>query len=149
MRGAARRAVAQIGEPADRVAGALRALADPTRFRLYLTLRRGEACVCELAKDLGLAENLVSHHLRVLRQIGIVHDRRDPTDARWVYYQLDATTLQTLFAALGALFDPQTLGTRLPTCGPAAAPQLVIPTRTPRATRSPRQGDSTEIQGAV
>lgn len=135
-RGAALRAVTQMGAPVDRVAAALRALADPTRFRLYLTLRRGEACVCELAEELGLAENLVSHHLKALRRIGLVYDRRDPTDARWVYYQLDAATLTTLFAALGALFDPQTLGTRLPTCGPAAAPQLVMPTRTPTAARS-------------
>ena len=111
---------------------ALRALADPTRFRLYLMLRQGEACVCELAEGLGLAENLVSHHLKALRMVGLVRDRRDPADARWVYYQLDATTLATLFAALGALFDPQTLGTRTPTCGPAAGARLVVPTRRAR-----------------
>jgi len=127
------------GAPVERVAAALRALADPTRFRLYLTLRQGEACVCELAEELGLAENLVSHHLKALRKVGLVHDRRDPSDARWVYYQLDATALATLFAALGALFDPQTLGARAPTCGPAAAPHLVVPTR--RASRAGRAGE--------
>lgn len=124
------------GAPVDHVLAALRALADPTRFRLYLALRQGEACVCELANQLGLAENLVSHHLKALRLVGLVHDRRDASDARWVYYQLDAVTLATLFAALGALFDPQTLGTRVPTCGPAAASRLVVPTR--RANQEPR-----------
>jgi len=127
------------GASVARVAAALRALADPTRFRLYLTLRQGEACVCELAEELGLAENLVSHHLKALRKVGLVHDRRDPSDARWVYYQLDAATLTTLFAALGALFDPQTLGTRVPTCGPAAGPRLVVPTR--RASHAGRAGE--------
>jgi len=114
--------------PEEFVGAALRTLADPTRFRLYLKLRQGEACVCELADELGLAENLVSHHLKALRVVGFVRDRRDPADARWVYYQLDPATLTTLFAALGALFDPQTLGTRVPTCGPAAQ-RPIMPVR--------------------
>ncbi len=130
---------ADTDNPAQSVLAALRALADPTRFRLYLTLRRGEACVCELAEELGLAENLVSHHLRALRLANLVRDRRDPTDARWVYYQLDAATLQKLFVELGALFDPQTLGARTPTCGPAAAPRPIMPTR-----RAPRGQQATE-----
>jgi len=119
----------QAGQDATRVAGVLRVLADPTRLRIYLLLRQGEACVCELAAALGLAENLVSHHLSVLRRAGLTRDRRDASDARWVYYQLDAAALGALFAELGALFDPRTLGTRMPTCGPAATPaQVIAPT---------------------
>lgn len=115
------KSLGQPGQDAARMAGALRVLADPTRLRIYLVLRQGEACVCELAAALGLAENLVSHHLSVLRRAGLARDRRDASDARWVYYQLDAEALGSLFAELGALFDPRTLGTRTPTCGPAAA----------------------------
>jgi len=111
------------------VARLLRVLADPTRLRIYLLLRRGEACVCELAAELELAENLISHHLGVLRRAGLAHDRRDPTDARWVYYQLDVPTLERLAETFGALFDPRTLGTRTPTCGPAA---LLMPQRAAR-----------------
>ena len=127
-----------VGQDTARVAGALRVLADPTRLRIYLLLRQGEACVCELAAALGLAENLVSHHLSVLRRAGLTCDRRDASDARWVYYQLDAAALGALFAELGALFDPRTLGTRTPTCGPAAAPSQLIapPTLKARGSRA-------------
>ncbi|MEO7002520.1 MAG: helix-turn-helix domain-containing protein, partial [Ktedonobacterales bacterium] len=90
--------------------------------------------VCELARALGLAENLVSHHLSVLRRAGLTQDRRDASDARWVYYQLDTDTIASLFAELGALFDPRTLGTRMPTCGPAAAASQLIAPPTVRAT---------------
>jgi ArsR family transcriptional regulator len=110
---------AQLG-----VGDVLRVLGDPTRLRIFRLLRTGEACVCEMAAELGLAENLVSHHLRALREIGLVHDRRDPSDARWVYYHLSTPALGRIRAELGALFDPFTLGVRTPTCGPASANQL-------------------------
>jgi DNA-binding transcriptional ArsR family regulator len=105
----------------------LRALAEPTRLRIYLLLRRGEACVCEIAAELGLAENLVSHHLAALRRIGLASDRRDTVDARWVYYHLDPETLARLARTFGDLFDSETLGVRAPTCGPAAP--IPIPRR--------------------
>lgn len=114
------------------VAGTLKVLADPTRLRIFALLRAGEACVCELADELDLAENLVSHHLGVLRREGLVRDRRDPSDARWVYYQLEPDRLTQLAAMLGELVDISTLGTRVPRCGPAAA----IPMQwSPRPTR--------------
>ncbi len=102
----------------DPIVFVLRTLADPTRFRIYHFLRAGEACVCEIAQSLGLAENLVSHHLAALRRVQLVRDRHDQRDARWVYYQLDQDTLRTLSNSLGELFDPTTIGQRIPTCGP-------------------------------
>lgn len=118
----ARKDAVLIGHaPLADVAGILRLLADPTRLRVYTVLRQGEACVCELAGILGLAENLVSHHLGMLRRAGLVHDRRDPSDARWVYYELDRAALERIGAALTPFFDSATLGTRVPTCGPAAS----------------------------
>ena len=118
----------------EALARLLRVLGDPTRLRLYLLLRRGEACVCELAAELDIAENLVSHHLGVLRRARLVQDRRDPSDARWVYYQLDGVEFGRISTVLGTLFDPQTIGTRTPTCGPAAvgASQLPQPPIMPR-----------------
>ena len=102
------------------VGDVLRVLGDSTRLRIFCLLRQGEACVCEMAAELRLAENLVSHHLRALREVGLVHDRRDPTDARWVYYHLSTPALGQVRAELGALFDPYTVGVRTPTCGPVA-----------------------------
>jgi DNA-binding transcriptional ArsR family regulator len=97
----------------------LRVLTDPTRLRIYLLLRQGESCVCELAATLEIAENLVSHHLGALKRVKLVSSRRDPADARWVYYQLDVATLRYLSTQLSAFFDPTTIGTRSPVCGPA------------------------------
>src|SRR5918994_1492526 len=55
-----------------------RALSDPTRLMLAAALREGEElCVCDLAWISGRAQNLVSHHLRVLRSHGLVRSRRD------------------------------------------------------------------------
>lgn len=114
------------------VASALKVLSDPTRLRIFAFLRAGEACVCEIANELDLAENLVSHHLGVLRRHGVVRDRRDPSDARWVYYQLEPERLAQVAAMLRELFETSTLGARVPQCGPAAS----IPAQwSPRTTR--------------
>lgn len=114
------------------IAGALKVLSDPTRLRIFAFLRAGEACVCEIAGDLGLAENLVSHHLGVLRREGLVRDRRDASDARWVYYHLEPERLAQVATMLGELFDSATIDVRVPRCGPAAS----VPAQwTPRSTQ--------------
>lgn len=76
-------------EPA---ASAARALGDPTRLTLAAALHRADAthggdelCVCDLAWVAGVAQNLVSHHLRQLRTAGLVDSRRD---GRLVMYRL-------------------------------------------------------------
>ncbi len=96
----------------------LRLLADPTRRRILLALFPGETCNCELAEALGLAQNLISHHIRQLRQAGFVRERRDPADARWIYYTVDAETYRAAWRSLADAFDPSLIGTRTPSCGP-------------------------------
>ena len=55
-----------------------KALSDPTRLTLAAALREGEElCVCDLSWITGRSQNLVSHHLRVLRSRGVVRSRRD------------------------------------------------------------------------
>ena len=75
--------------PADRnravAAARFRALGDETRLRLLELLTTGERSVAALMADTGLGQSLVSHHLRALRQAGLVRDRRD---GRWVYYSI-------------------------------------------------------------
>jgi ArsR family transcriptional regulator, lead/cadmium/zinc/bismuth-responsive transcriptional repressor len=62
----------------ERAAREAKALSDPTRLRLAATLEQGgELCVCDLSWVLGRAENLISHHLRVLRFGDLVSSRRD------------------------------------------------------------------------
>jgi ArsR family transcriptional regulator len=64
-----------------------RALADLTRLRsLVLLQREGELCVCELTHALDMIQPKISRHLAILREDGIVSDRRA---GHWVYYQLN------------------------------------------------------------
>jgi DNA-binding transcriptional ArsR family regulator len=107
---------ARISPPA---AEFLRLMSDPTRRRIFLQLMEGETCNCEMVGLLGLAQNLISHHLRQLRQAGLVYARRDPHDRRWVYYWVNREALAAVHAELAALFDPARLGERIPRCGPA------------------------------
>ena len=86
-------------ETARGAAERARALADPTRLTLTASLREGgELCVCDLAWILKRSQNLVSHHLRVLRSHGLVHSRRD---GKLVMYELTAEGGSLLSAVLG------------------------------------------------
>ncbi|MEJ2750970.1 MAG: metalloregulator ArsR/SmtB family transcription factor, partial [Anaerolineae bacterium] len=58
----------------------LKALSEPNRLRIFATLMNGDSCNCELQESLGLASNLLSHHLRTLEKAGMVHSRRDQAD---------------------------------------------------------------------
>jgi ArsR family transcriptional regulator len=62
-----------------------KALADPTRLRIMLLLRRRELCVCELMFVLQMEQSRVSHHMRVLRDAGIAEDLRE---GRWIVYRV-------------------------------------------------------------
>ena len=82
---------------------AIKALADETRLRIFTLLTRQELCVCEIEDMLNLSQSLVSNHLAVLRQAGLVRARRDETDARWIFYRADpeaAAALRQKWATL-------------------------------------------------
>ncbi len=110
----------RVPDVAPLTADFLRLLADPTRRQIFLLLMRGETCNCELAAALDLPQNLVSHHIRKLREAGIVRERRDAHDARWIHYTVDAEQLATLWRDLDAAFHPSHVGTRVPVCGSTA-----------------------------
>jgi ArsR family transcriptional regulator len=81
----------------------LKALADETRLRIFALLTRQELCVCEIEDILNLSQSLVSNHLAVLRQAGLVRARRDETDGRWIFYRADpeaAAALRQKWATL-------------------------------------------------
>ena len=86
-------------ERAQEAAERARALSDPTRLTLAAALREGEElCVCDLAWISERAQNLVSHHLRVLRSHKLVTSRRD---GKFVMYSLTAEGHSLLSAVLG------------------------------------------------
>ena len=68
----------------------LKVIAEPNRLKILCLLRCREMCVCDIVDALGLPQNLVSHHLRVLREESLVRDRRD---AQWVHYSIDRERL--------------------------------------------------------
>ena len=100
------------------LADQLKVLAEPKRLRILHMLMEGVQCNCELGDSLDMAPNLISHHLRVLREAGLVDVERDADDARWVYYSLHRAALEELNRSLGVFFDPSRIKPRRRTCGP-------------------------------
>jgi ArsR family transcriptional regulator, lead/cadmium/zinc/bismuth-responsive transcriptional repressor len=100
-----------LGEEATRVAAErAKALSDPTRLTLAEALREGEElCVCDLSWIAGRSQNLVSHHLRTLRSLGMVRSRRD---GKLVMYSLTSEGRSLLSAVLGEASRPEHAGTR-------------------------------------
>ena len=98
----------------------LKVLAEPNRLLIFNLLMEGVQCNCELGDALQMAPNLISHHLSVLRQSGLVDVERDSIDARWVYYTVNRAALDELNSAFGVFFDPARIQPRRLTCGPQA-----------------------------
>jgi ArsR family transcriptional regulator, arsenate/arsenite/antimonite-responsive transcriptional repressor len=69
----------------DRAVVLFHALSDATRLSILEMLRGGERCVCELQDELDAAQSRLSFHLRVLREAGLVADRKE---GRWSYYRI-------------------------------------------------------------
>lgn len=92
--------------PVDtRLWAGLVALADPVRLRIVLMLREREQCNCHLTERLGLSQGTISYHMGLLKRAGLVRDRRDPDDTRWVYYSLDKDGAARFEELLHALLD--------------------------------------------
>lgn len=92
-------------EQAERVAPLLKALADPVRLRLLSLVAShagGEACVCDLSDAFDLSQPTISHHLKVLHELGLLdRDKRGV----WVYYRVRTEALRDLGALIGAVTD--------------------------------------------
>jgi len=113
----------QQGSPAlevalDEVALVMKALADPNRLRILARLMQGDSCNCELAEQLGMPSSLLSHHMRILRQAGLVRSRRDAVDARWIYCAVDRSAVTRWRNWLHAFLDPARIQERAVLCGP-------------------------------
>jgi DNA-binding transcriptional ArsR family regulator len=100
-----------LSEEATRVAAErAKAFSDPTRLSLAEALREGEElCVCDLSWIAGRSQNLVSHHLRTLRSLGMVRSRRD---GKLVMYSVTSEGRSLLSAVLGEVSRPERAGTR-------------------------------------
>ena len=103
------------------LADRLKVLAEPKRLLILHMLMEGVQCNCELGDALKMPPNLISHHLRALREAGLVDVERDALDARWVYYSINRKALDELNEIFGMFFDPTRIKPRRPTYGPQSA----------------------------
>src|SRR5215213_469319 len=76
------------------------ALSDETRLAIVQRLRSGERCVCDLTDLLDAAQSRLSFHLKVLKDAGLVHDRKE---GRWIHYSLNRDAFVELQELLGDL----------------------------------------------
>jgi ArsR family transcriptional regulator len=84
-----------------------RALGDETRLRILEMLVSGESSVSELTTRVAIGQSLMSHHLRILREAGLVIDRRN---GRWVYYAIVEPALVAVKLSLYELEPLRSVG---------------------------------------
>lgn len=84
----------------EEIAARFKALADPTRVAIINCLSAAdEVCVCNLTDTFDLSQPTISHHLKILREAGLVESSRRGT---WAYYRLVPEAIDELRGALGA-----------------------------------------------
>src|SRR5437867_403562 len=84
----------------DRAVRLFHALSDGTRLSILQRLRFGEQCVCNLTDALDAAQSRLSFHLKVLKDAGLVTDRRE---GRWMYYTMNPEALAEIADAIELL----------------------------------------------
>jgi ArsR family transcriptional regulator len=85
-----------------------KALSDESRLRILALLRDGEVCVCDMAKTLGMTQPNISFHLSMLKEAGLIKDRKH---GRWIHYSLDESDMFRRFLLMSIFekMDPRTL----------------------------------------
>ena len=90
-------------DQAEGIAPLLKALADPVRLRLLSLVashQDGEACVCDLNDAFDLSQPTISHHLKVLHELGLLDRSKRGV---WVYYRIQPAALADLGGLIGSL----------------------------------------------
>ncbi|MFL6062357.1 MAG: metalloregulator ArsR/SmtB family transcription factor [Marmoricola sp.] len=90
-------------DAALRISPILKALADPVRLRLLSLVashQDGEACVCDLQEAFELSQPTISHHLKVLHEVGLLDRTKRGV---WVYYRVRPAALADLATLLGGV----------------------------------------------
>jgi ArsR family transcriptional regulator len=97
----------------QRAAQLFHALSDGTRLSILQHLRFGERCVCDLTGAMDAAQSRLSFHLKVLKDAGLVADRKD---GRWMYYTLNTEALAEASELVDALAAAPTAAERRGSC---------------------------------
>ncbi len=96
---------------ATQVAEWFHALSDATRVQIVEMLSHKERCVCELEQVLGIAQSRLSFHLKVLKDAGLLSDRKE---GRGMYYNLQRATLDQIIAYTKSVKPGKPAGSRPP-----------------------------------
>ncbi|MFZ3070600.1 MAG: metalloregulator ArsR/SmtB family transcription factor [Anaerolineaceae bacterium] len=108
-------------EELTELSGWLKVIYEPNRLMLLEKIVEGVQCNCELGNSLQIPPNLISHHLSVLREAGLVETKRDAMDGRWIYYSINPKVMNKLKLLFNNFFDPDRIQPRQLLCGPLAA----------------------------
>lgn len=72
----------------------IKVINEPNRLKILCFLRKGEQCVCDIWKTLEIPQNLASHHLKVLKDFGLIDSRQDKEEGRKIIYSSDKKTIK-------------------------------------------------------
>jgi len=78
-------------ESIGKVYAFLRAISDPNRLKILCVLQGGSKCVCEIVPVIGISDKLVSHHLKQLKDIGLLIEKRE---GKFIRYSLDKKVIK-------------------------------------------------------
>lgn len=78
----------------------LRAIADPNRLKILCVLQRNPKCVCEIVPAIGISDKLASHHLKQLKNIGLLTEKRN---GNFIYYGLNRKTIKNYKSLLNKI----------------------------------------------
>ena len=105
------------GKTALELADIFKALGDETRLTIVQLLVGRELCVCDILDSFVMSQPAISHHLKILRQAGVVRDKRE---GKWIYYSLNPSTLDLLGGVLCSLKRDADKKCRTGRCSPLA-----------------------------
>ena len=94
------------GERHKKLLHTFKALSEESRLRILMLLKHGELCVCDIAENLDMTQPNISFHLSMLKEAGLIGDRKQ---GRWTYYSLNESDLFIRFLLIG-IFEK--IGTR-------------------------------------
>ncbi len=101
MSGAARK----LQTKAESALPLIKLMSEANRLNIFALLAaQGELCACDIESALGISQTLLSHHLRSLRDAGLLTARRD---AQWIYYRVNKTELAKVYPLLCQIFNPE------------------------------------------
>ena len=87
-----------------RTAELLKIIAEENRLKILCTLKKGERCVCDIWKDLNIPQNLASHHLKVLKDSGLIDSRKE---GLWIIYRINEKAVRSLNSLLNNLLQDE------------------------------------------